>query len=209
LSEIANGRTKSSPGHDAEKLESRRHLSAVAVGDHQLVDVEDAAVRAYVERPPRGSGPAAGKHSVGAGDLLACIAQDWMRQIQLLGNLAVALDGIDAGLEEGDVEVAKRVVALTERLAFRSIGNEDAGEPRQHDGADSDVIRETVHLAVGSGQGEVGCEISRLQDGVVLIGAGQKRCRTKADPQREQEPHCPPPSDGAHNRRRHVLNDNS
>jgi hypothetical protein len=70
----------------------------------------------------------------------------------MFGEFLVGLRVIDADGEVGDVELADRFAALTERLALgRSSAGEGLREPCEHDGALARVVGESMRLAVRAG----------------------------------------------------------
>ena len=107
---------------------ARRHL-------HRLVDVQDAAVDADVERPARGHADHA-EHAVGGRRGLGRVGEDRVVGLDVLGELGVGLGVVDADREVGHLERPNGVAALTERLALdRSTTGEGLGEPGQDDRA--------------------------------------------------------------------------
>ena len=110
-----------------------RDVRAGRVGLHILVDEQDLAVLANVERPALGEADQRDQDAVGIRCGLVGIAQDRIVGPERLGELLVLLRRVGAGGEVGDVEVADLVAALTERLALRgSAACERFGEPGEH-----------------------------------------------------------------------------
>jgi hypothetical protein len=134
-------------------------------GTDLLVDVQDLAVAADVERPPRRQ-LAFARDPVGARDLSARIAENRVIDAKVLGEPLVRFRCVDTCREIRDIETANLVAALTERFALRrSTTCEGFREPREDDDLSPAVVGQAVRPPVGAGQDEVRGLISRLECG--------------------------------------------
>src|SRR5262249_52838027 len=117
---------------DAQRLQLGDDVLPGVLGARMLVDVEDLAVRADVERPAAGVGRRIRLRGarrvddpVGVGGRSRGIAEDDEVGVLFLGECLVVFGGVDADHEIGDVEVANQFPALTERVA---LGGSSTGE---------------------------------------------------------------------------------
>jgi len=166
-------------GFHSQFLERLGGVSAVLAGPHFLVNLQDFAVLADVERPPERHGPRVRHHAVGAGGLLGGIAQDWVIQLQRLGKTDVALDAdgrITTSSEVGDVKFPQLLAVRTERLALScSATGERLGIPSDHHGLFASEFRELVCFAVTALQCEIRSRIADLQVCRVQDSTGKTR----------------------------------
>ena len=82
----------------------------------------------------------------------------------LAGELRVALRGVGAHHEDGDVVVREGLSAVTQRLEFlRSASGEGQRKPGQHVGAGVREVRCAVLDAAGAHEQEVRCRIAHGQ----------------------------------------------
>jgi hypothetical protein len=102
------------PAGDTELGEFGRDVLAVSGRTHALVDIEDAAIDADVERPARRERLIGVDHSVGSRDAACRIAQERIIDAQRLCELFVRFRRIDAGGEICDVERPNLLATLTE-----------------------------------------------------------------------------------------------
>jgi hypothetical protein len=98
---------------DLELVQSLGHVAARCRGVHIAVDVQYSAVEADIERATRGV--AALQDAIGAGGLLARVAQDWVVQSKGFCEFAIRLGVVDARREIGNVERSDLLAARTER----------------------------------------------------------------------------------------------
>ena len=125
------------------------HVFGRRLGRDRLVDAENLAVLADVERPPPREAPGL-QHAVGGRGRLGRIAQQGEVRLFFLGESLVVFDRVDAGHEVGDVELADLVAVLREGLALdRAAARVGLGEPGHDDGLLALEIRQLVGLAVG------------------------------------------------------------
>jgi hypothetical protein len=160
-----------------ELLEPRGDVCAGGSDFYIAIDEKDLAIAADVERVPSGEFPEHFQDAVGPGHIFARIAQYGIVEFQGFGELPVGLDIVDAGGEQGDVEPADLLAALTERLAFLgSAPCECLGEPGDHDRPLSLVIGQAVRSAIRAGKSERWSCVSRLE-GHRFLRAPECACR--------------------------------
>ena len=101
----------------------------------RLVDKQNLAVRADVERPAEGKRTLLSDHTVGFRYFAAGVAQNREVEFQRFSESFVLFGKITTRSEIGRVELTQVVAALTERLAFlRSATGERFGIPgHDHD----------------------------------------------------------------------------
>jgi len=166
-------------GFHAQFLERLGGVSAVLAGSHFLVNLQDFAVLADVERPSKRHGPRVRHHAVGAGGLLGGIAQDRVIQLQRLGKVDVALGAfgrITTGREVSDVKFPQLLAVRTERLALScSATGECLGIPGNHHGLFASEFRELVRFAITALQREIRSRIADFQVSSIQNSSGKTR----------------------------------
>ena len=114
-----------------------------------LVNEEDLPLRADVKCPALGQRTPLVNDTVSLCDILSWIAEDGIVKLKRFGELLVHFRGVATGGKVGNIELAKGVAALTERLALRrSAAGECLWIPRDHHRLLSPEIRQLVALAV-------------------------------------------------------------
>ena len=120
-------------------------------GFYFLVDMQNLPVLANVESPACGEFAFLVEDAVSLGGFEGRIAQDWVIELEGLGEFLISFRGIDTGGEMGDVELADVLAALTERLALgRSTAGKSLRKPRQHDRLFALEVGEFMRLAVAA-----------------------------------------------------------
>jgi len=140
----------------------------VGLGLHALVDFENLAVLADVERyASRWLGPVA--NTEGNCIFLGRVAEDRIVEIERLGERSVpllAFDRVDTGGEVSDFIGLQILAELAHRLAlFRAAAGERAREPGNHNRRLSLELVERVSLAVAANHLERRRRIAGLQIG--------------------------------------------
>ena len=111
--------------------------------------------------------PKGGHHAVGLGGFFRGIAEDGVVRVNRLGEVDVAslaVGGIAAGGEVGDIKFSQLFAVRTERLALgRSAPGKRLGEPGDHHRLFAFVIGELVSFAVAALEREVRSSIADLE----------------------------------------------
>lgn len=118
---------------NTELCELGGDVLAMHRGAYLLVDIENPSIEANVKGPTRSERLILVDHAVRGRDLFGGVAQQGIVHCQRLRKRFICLSWIDAYREVRHVELANRIAALTERLAFRrSSSSESLGKPGEH-----------------------------------------------------------------------------
>ena len=118
-------------------------------GFDRLIDVNDLAIFANVDRPSLGIAVGRINEAVRLSNLATGIAQQREVELQFVGKLLVQLLFIATGAKISDFKLLQGGAAVTQRLAFRrSATGLCFGIPSDHHRLLPDKIGELVHLAV-------------------------------------------------------------
>jgi hypothetical protein len=148
---------------DSELGELRDDSLALGGRTHLLIHVEDPAVDADVESPPRRKRPVLVHDAVSRRDRSSRVAQKRIVDTKRLRERPVGFWRVYADCKIRDVEGLDFVAALTERLAGgRSSSGKGLCEPGENHGLLAFKVGQAIGPAVRTRQIEWRCRIARL-----------------------------------------------
>jgi hypothetical protein len=141
-----------------QRFETSGDIRSGGSGVDIFINKQNLAIGSDVESPTVGQLALRCYHTVGSGDVLSRVTQDWIVEGEGFGELLVRLFGVAARSKEGDIELPDFIAAFTKRLAFgRSATGKRFGKP----GEDNRLACQIGKL-IGSAVGAAELKIRRL-----------------------------------------------